>query len=278
MKKNQLKKSLVGASAIVGGLIACDSEEIDLPFESGIDDKFVTNKDVQIKSVAVSLSDEYNLYVTIAQKIANDICSYPDLAKEFVDNPQLFFSKYGYEKEINLDDGFVRLLTAYADDEIRQAIRDNDLATVVRLCHKKKIFDGAVSEINLEYEFEKALKDANYNAQIQPYSWFWFAQWLAFASAYLGFSAVYNFSAYTDVHVEGIVAALSDNASGFNLKLLWNVVSDKDSIQFVSTNDCEKVVDEILLVLKDVRPELFEEFSEIEIRNQIATSLYGTIL
>lgn len=278
MKKKIVKTSLLGASSIVGALVACDNNIMNVSeFNNDNEDNLIMNRSVRSKAVAVSLSDDKDKYISTVQKIAEDVLKYPDLANELIKDPQQFFSKYGYNGDINLDDGYIRFLTAYADDEIREAIKNKDLRLMIKLCREKEIFDNATSKIGLADDLKKVLKENNYDNQVQPYSWFWFVEWVAMASVYAGFNMAYNAYLYSSVSVEGIVASLS-NPSGIDVKLLWNIIADEDPVKFITQENYKEIANEIFITLKKLRSDLFEKHSNEEILNQITASLYGFIL
>lgn len=275
MKKNIIKTSLLGTTTIMGALVACDNSETIVP---NVDDtaKALASRSLNAKSIAISLSDEDSKYLSTIQKIADDIFKYPELATEFVKNPRQFFSKYGYTGEIALDDGYIRFLTAYSDEDVRNAIKNKNLKLVIKLCREKKIFENAKSKTGLIDNFNASLQ--NYDGQVQPYSWFWFAEWIAVASAYLGVQAAYNFSSYSSVSTEGIWTSLSDKPAGLDIKLLWNIIADDEPVKYVTEDNYKDIADEIFITLQELRPELFKRFSDEEIKNQVTASLYGTIL
>lgn len=277
MKKKIFKTSLLGASSIMGALVSCENNNIEAP-ESNNEDYPIMSRNVEKGTIAVSLPDDTGQYLITFQKIADDILNYPELANEFIKDPQQFFHQYGYNGNISLDDGYIRFLTAYADNEIRDAIKNRDLKSMIRLCREKKIFDNASSKTKLTESFKKSLKEKKYDSQVEPYGWFWFVEWVALASAYAGFNAAFNFETYTSINTEGIVSSLSNENSSIDVKLLWNIITDEDPVKFITQDNYQEIANEIFITLKELRSDLFEKFSEEEVLNQITASLYGCIL
>ena len=137
MKKKIFKNSVLGISVLTGAT-GCNSD-------SGMETKDIgndfilngnTNTNVKTKAIAVPLSMDNKQYINAVKQLANDVFCYPELAKDFIKSPQTYFSRYGYEGEILLDDGIIKLIMAYANDDIRQAIQNNDLKLMVRLCSR----------------------------------------------------------------------------------------------------------------------------------------------
>lgn len=61
------------------------------------------------------------------------------------------------------------------------------------------------------------------------------------------------------------------------MRLLWNITTGEDSTTYYTSKKDDKIIDEIVLLLKELRPELFINNSEEAIRNQVKTSIYGTL-
>lgn len=280
MKKKIFKNSVLGISVLTGAT-GCNSD-------SGMETKDIgndfilngnSNTNVKTKAIAVPLSMDNKQYINAVKQLANDVFCYPELAKDFIKSPQTYFSRYGYEGEILLDDGIIKLIMAYANDDIRQAIQNNDLKLMVRLCSKNHLFDDAISKIGFKNKIAEILtRERGLNTEIQPYSWFWYAEWVFMALAYWQLNTLAATYTYTQLDTESIVAVRTDNTSLFNIRTLWNIVNEDKKVKYFVPEEIEQIINEVIEPLKEIRPELFNQFSEEEIRNQIRGAFYGTIL
>lgn len=279
MKKKIIKKTLVGGAAVLTGAVSCTTDSI---FQQSIEDSLIGLKKELANSdcVAIPLSNENQEYITAAQKLSADIFKHPNLANEFIKNPSLYFSQYGYKGNICIDDGLVKLITAYADEQIREAIQNKDLKRLVSLCQSKGLFNDIESTIDMPQKIKKLLAEKHINTSIQPYSWFWFAEWVAVAMVWAFDITAVNFETISTTHTEGIVVANTpiDTNNLFNMRLLWNITTGEDSTTYYTSKKDDKIIDEIVLLLKELRPKLFINNSEEAIRNQVKTSIYGTLL
>lgn len=278
MKKKIIKKTLVGGAAVLTGAVSCTT---DSTFQQSIGDSLIGLERELANSdcVAIPLSNENQEYITAAQKLSADIFRHPNLANEFIKKPSLYFSQYGYKGNICIDDGLVKLITAYADEQIREAIQNKDLKRLVSLCQSKGLFNDIESSIDMPKKIENLLAKEHINTSIQPYSWFWFAEWVTVAMVWAFDITAVNFETISTTHTEGIAVANTpiDTNNLFNMRLLWNITTGEDSTTYYTSKKDDKIIDEIVLLLKELRPELFINNSEEAIRNQVKTSIYGTL-
>lgn len=61
--------------------------------------------------------------------------------KEFSDNPKEFINKFGYDKEISLDESLLKLVLSLADEDINSALNDNDIQRFYYVCKQKNLLD-----------------------------------------------------------------------------------------------------------------------------------------
>ncbi|MEY8687009.1 hypothetical protein AB9N12_13045 [Bacteroides sp. AN502(2024)] len=281
MKKRFIKKTLWGGATVLTGVVSCTN---DSTFQQPIGDSLVElgteKKLANSDCVAIPLSNENQEYITAAQKLGADIFKHPDLAKEFIKNPTLYFSQYGYKGNVCIEDGLVKLITAYADEQIREAIRNKDLKKLVSLCQSKGLFNDIESAINMPKKIEDILTKEHIDTSIQPYSWFWFAEWVTVALLWAFDITAINFETISATHTEGIVAAETsiDTNNLFNMRLLWDITTGEDSFTYYTSKKEEKIITEIISLLKELRPELFANNSEEAIRNQVKASMHGILL
>ena len=268
----------MGGAAVLTGAVSCTT---DSTFQQSIGDSLIGLERELANSdcVAIPLSNENQEYITAAQKLSADIFRHPNLANEFIKKPSLYFSQYGYKGNICIDDGLVKLITAYADEQIREAIQNKDLKRLVSLCQSKGLFNDIESSIDMPKKIENLLAKEQINTSIQPYSWFWFAEWVTVAMVWAFDITAVNFETISTTHTEGIVVANTpiDTNNLFNMRLLWNITTGEDSTTYYTSKKDDKIIDEIVLLLKELRPELFINNSEEAIRNQVKTSIYGTL-
>lgn len=80
-------------------------------------------------------------YLLFLQKLSNDIVKYPIIAREFVQNPQLFLEKYGYNESIDLDEHNLKLILALGDEDINSAVNAGDITMVLKLLKDRNLLD-----------------------------------------------------------------------------------------------------------------------------------------
>ena len=103
--------------------------------------------DIGLPAISVNLSKQQSDYYDYISELAQRIISDKDFAKDFNENPQQYLKSI--EVDVNeeiADAALMRITTALADDEISEAIANNDIKQYLRLMHQKGLLDNAAND------------------------------------------------------------------------------------------------------------------------------------
>lgn len=103
--------------------------------------------DMGLPAINVSLTTEQADYFSYISDLAHKIISDREFAKEFNKAP----SKYLKSRSIDIDteitdDALMRITAALADDDIAEAIANNDIKQYLRLMHKRGLLDNTAND------------------------------------------------------------------------------------------------------------------------------------
>lgn len=113
------------------------------------DQELTTQKlaDIGSAAIKVEMSDDQLSYYNYLSEIANKILTDREFAKEFVQNPKTYLKSRSVDSEIVIaDDDLMRLTTALSDDDIAEAINNNDIKQYLKLMHKKGFLDNTAND------------------------------------------------------------------------------------------------------------------------------------
>ncbi len=155
MKKKITPKQIIAGSLAATMLAqACTEGTFYFADENVIDinNRSHPNGDLIIP-LELNTTTEEKEYFVFLNNLAADIIKYPAIANSFAKDPAEFLERYGYtNKNISLDEGMMKLVLALGDEEINEAISQNDIKKLVRLCRDKKIVeyvkDSDIDRIN----------------------------------------------------------------------------------------------------------------------------------
>lgn len=113
------------------------------------DQELTTQKlaDIGCAAIKVEMSDDQLSYYNYLSEIANKILTDREFAKKFVHNPETYLRSRSVDSEIVIaDDDLMRLTTALSDDDIAEAINNNDIKQYLKLMHKKGFLDNTAND------------------------------------------------------------------------------------------------------------------------------------
>ncbi len=113
------------------------------------DQELTTQKlaDIGCAAIKVEMSDDQLSYYNYLSEIAHKILTDREFAKEFVNNPETYLRSRSVDSEIVIaDDDLMRLTTALSDDDIAEAINNNDIKQYLKLMHKKGFLDNTAND------------------------------------------------------------------------------------------------------------------------------------
>lgn len=159
-KKNLIVKAVTGltASSIIAS--SCGGNLLEMNESNYLNPQTRGLSDEGSPALLIDLSQDEMDYLNFLTKLANDIIKDPIIAKQFAKNPNSFIKEYGYKGEITLDEGMLKLILALGDEEINQAVNQNDMTTALALMESKGYLNN-ISEVKIQLTNEQIKKVYN---------------------------------------------------------------------------------------------------------------------
>lgn len=247
-------------------------------------------------AIEIPLSTKDQEYLRFLYKLGNEIFNNPQVANKFAENPAAYLSKYGYEGDVDLDENMMRMILALGDEQINEAIRNNDIAEVVILMEQKGLLNNTYTNLSLT---EEQIEQINEQIGLDKESRTNFAD-DRYEAVFIALAALYAVALFISQAVALYNAAIGINiAAGVNLIASSNVkVSSAKQINQMSNviekNYVLKILDfkgitngtyiaadkyindevkQISKLLKDKHPKSVEGMSETELENYLKAIL-----
>lgn len=120
---------------------ACESSDSTDELNRVLEDSDMAKISASSRAIAVPISAYNTEYVNFLETLSNDIVSDTTIASKFASNPQKYCEEHGYNIQINMDSGLLKLILALGDKDMANAARNSDVKTFVALCRDKGLLD-----------------------------------------------------------------------------------------------------------------------------------------
>jgi stage V sporulation protein SpoVS len=229
--------------------------------------------------ISINLTPKGAKYIAFLQKLSEDIIRDTAIAREFSKNPESFLQKYGYNESISLEEGMLKLILALGDEDINNAIKNNDIKQFYNLCKGKDLLNASTftSLVNNDEIRDKINELGLDNSAIPE------LQALFLAVPVLIFIAVAVFVAVAAevlvyVHSEAstigqaqfLMEAVTDNNP---ILKIWALRDKKDKTYLVVDEFVENQINETIETIKQQIPSYFEKNSEEDLRNLLKLNI-----
>ncbi|MDR0233128.1 MAG: hypothetical protein LBI82_13600 [Dysgonamonadaceae bacterium] len=293
---------------IVSGVLSTSILTASCTQYSLIDDRIYDNKvtgNLDLGEIAIPISLELKpediQYIKAIQRITIDILNSPKKAKAFNENPKSVLKNYGYNGDINLDDNLLRITMALADEDIHNAIKNQDFKTYVKLCKEKGIISstkGIFADEFYQEQLRKVLKDNDITKlkdqlglrstvsgdieidgdEVVSLVLVFFLVIVAGMAIVVAVWAIAAFSTKTK-GVNGNEALIIDDLGVkdlYDLKL-YTLEGDAKDSYIVVDEYTEEIVDNTISIIKEMDPDYFTKNSEIETRNLVKINAINSL-
>lgn len=254
--------------------------------------------------MAIDLSKEEVDYINFLQELSNNIIKNPSVAREFSKNPTSFAKKYGYNEEINLEEGVLKLVLALGDEDINNAIKSNNVKEFYRLCKEKELLDVRMSFLNKNFHLKNISNNEDFQKQFQKMgiqeqeaeAFFYLIPAVAIAIA--AAVAVVYVVAYDEFAVAGDQTIIKDDDilnervreienSGIieetptrsiiteeqPILNIWALKEKRENTRLVVNTLMEEQIDETISFIREKSPSYFEKNSEEDLRNTLRLNI-----
>lgn len=290
-----LTKSVLGLS--VAGIIAasCSTNGLWTAFDDHSDDQTALS-DEGIPAISINLTTTDVEYLNFLNKLGQDIINEPAVARQFANDPNVFIQQYGYEGEISLDEGMLKLILTLGDEEINAAVNQNDVNAALTLMQEKGYLnDINHSNVNLSLKSNE-VKDIYNELGIEVSDRFIDEAQYGFAAVWpvyviaavvsqlgVGYNVIVGVNSalavvvYVVVEAWGITWNNVNHIANANLSLkIWSL-RGQDEISFVATNQyitdqSKKITD----LVKEYKPELLKFINEKNLEQLVKLNILYT--
>ncbi|MDR2685052.1 MAG: hypothetical protein LBB53_06695 [Prevotellaceae bacterium] len=225
--------------------------------------------------IDIKLSSENARYVNFLQKLASDIIKKPQIAQEFANNPNAYLQKNGFDMNISLDEGMLNLVLALGDNDINQAISQNDLQKFYSLCKEKNLL-SLQSDFLKDYseaEVAQIAQKLGIKPTVLQEQLFWGIAAIAVAVAAI--VVVVYVVVYDEVAVDdGGDDEFRRYVNDINPVLSVWALKNKDTMMPILVDTyVEDQVNGVIEMIKKENPKFFNENSEEYVRNMIKINI-----
>lgn len=125
--KDLVTKGILGFS--VASIIAASCSSDDLWIETDENTEYLKQfSDEGNAALSINLSHDEIEYLNFLDKLGKDVVNTPAIARQFSKDPATFIHQYGYNGKIDFDEGMLKLMLALGDEDINDAINQNDIS------------------------------------------------------------------------------------------------------------------------------------------------------
>lgn len=257
---------------------------------------FIRNSNTTFDGIAipiqVSFSKDDISYIIFLDKLASDILSNSSIAKEFAENPKQYIQRNGFEiDDVLIDHKLTKMILAFADDRISNAIKNQDVSEYLSLMIEKGIvddlFEKGLNNISLNSPLTVNFSDLIKNNDNEDGALFIpvvvvgvaIAVWAAFVEHAL----VFNAAAFATVFTA--VAAVNTITTG-KIKRFYQTLLNSRLVEVYAIKSkeidniyliCDQIIDEsvniVLSKLQAQYPQKFENVDTSKLKTQILYNL-----
>jgi hypothetical protein len=252
--------------------------------------------------ISLKIKPEDVQYINAIQQISIDILNNPRKAKEFQENPSSYLKKYGYNGEFDLDDNLLKITMALSDEDINNAIQEQDFKTFIKLCKDKNIisfskgifenkyYKEQIEKINEREDIKKLTESLRSNSgQSTDEEGFAFflpviaiiaaaAAVIAAIWAYLAFHVHTYAYEYTHTQTSGIsIPTAFGNFDDLSIIDVYALKAGMKDTYIAVDNYTEEMVNESIRAIKEIQPNFFDNNSETEVKNLLKINILNNI-
>lgn len=256
---------------------ACESSDSVDELNQILADSKELSSTVATDSLAVPVS-AYNVeYVRFLDALSTDIVSDTTIASKFASSPEKYCQEHGFDIQINMDSGLLKLILALGDEGMVTAAKNGDVKTFVALCRSKGLLNlesfekdpyilGLISKLPgyTKAQNGKILGNTVSGTEIEEVALSAVAVYgcLLVAIAAAAAEAFVVLGTTTWV-VNG--QSLDNSVSGTAVQQMWNLKGNKD--YQVSTELTNEIVSQGLMMMKENFPEELANIDEKALKN-----------
>ena len=114
-------------------------------------------------SISLSLNEETKQALRDIAPLVQEIIDNPKVAQELSKDPESFCKQRGYNFTIDLDDAIFKVIVALGNEEINEALKNNDFEKFMQLCADMKLLEAG-QKVKLNALFQNEDEQEIFNA------------------------------------------------------------------------------------------------------------------
>lgn len=162
MKEKVIK---IVATATATSIFAASCTSYNDNLLSAINDENFPDMGQSAIPLKLNLSSEDIKNINAINRLVIDIIENSKIAEDFTKNPQEILKLYGYTGAVTIDDKLVKIIKAFADDEITMAIKQKNIEKFVSLCQQKGLQNEKYNEF-LTNKLDSGTSTKTYNENV----------------------------------------------------------------------------------------------------------------
>lgn len=267
-----MKKCVTRITAgLVGtGVIASSCTGFYMADYQIVDEKL---SDDGVAAIDIPLSQQNMQYLIFLDKLGKDIIQNANIAREFSENPQAYFQKYGYTESVDFDENMLNLILALGDEDINKAISLGDIKQVLALMREKGLFKlNSYNQIELTEKQKQEListlgmdqsQQDNFVCGVAAVCVFYVAVAVVSVAAVAytaaaGVTAVASLGVYTSVKAYGRSASIQRILDNNSVLKIWSLKGDMEKTYVATNLFIEEEINKALDAIEEINPSAFE--------------------
>lgn len=284
--------SLIAKTLASSVLLSSCSPNTDIELLSSVHDSaFDTNSSKGV-SLSLVLNDDMKQKLTEIEPLVQEVINNPEVAHDLAANPQDFCKSRGYEFSFDMDDAIYKLIIALGNEKINKALKDNDFSRFIQLCTDLHLMNqdqivkfDMIFKSHEEEEIFKTLATQLNGTMVETRG----VGMAVFVSIVLVVAIVITLTVGMEedqnTQPSSDCKVASDSITANNLSFLHyhntnSVVLDMWALKDKNMNTCQLVSNykgalakQIVDYLKNNRPSVFEQFSEVQITEFLKSNM-----
>lgn len=259
--------------------------------------KIDSNNSIAIP-VQIKISENDTEYIFFLQRLATDIVNHPEIAEEFINNPNQYIEEKGFNsKHIVVDSKLTKIILALADKNICSAIEQGNIGEYLSLLKERGLMEkisindiDSISKSQIEIQKILTRNSAITNLETQASAvafavavivgavavvWAVVVEHFGVANAVGAVTALaWKVAATTSGNKRRKNGALVENLMTFNTIEVWNIKSQNKEMAYIVADEfTNETVNSLMQYIKKNFPEEYSKYNEDILRNAILINL-----
>lgn len=240
------------------------------------------------KPIGLDMDENDKEYISFLENLSNDIRKNPEIANDFINNPNKYCKKFGYNYNVNISKSMIGLISALGDKQLNESVGNGDIKEFIKICKEKGVISfNSISEdkylkkianqlsdntninkslykTNLTRASEKIYTE-NDNEKILS-SFVYGAVAIVIAAVAVEAFVVIGTTTWV-THVHGKDAKVDENSN--DAIKLWELKKGEENTYIPAGKINDEIVNEGMKIIQENFPEVYNNVDKVALRNLI---------